>query len=108
MNRSAQTSHEQARAGYLYGIAAYGLWGVLPAYFKAMTGVAALDIVMHRILWSLPFLALLLTIARRWAEVRSALGNPRTLRLLALIGKTERDVAASEAPPIPVVDPASS
>ncbi len=30
------------------------------------------------------------------------------LRLLALIGKTERDVAASEAPPIPVVDPASS
>ncbi len=59
MNRPASPSSNRARPGYAFGIAAYGLWGVLPIYFKAIAAVSAIDIVVHRILWSLPFLAAL-------------------------------------------------
>jgi chloramphenicol-sensitive protein RarD len=63
-------------------MAAYGLWGVLPIYFKALATVGAVDIVAHRILWSLPFLVLLLFVSRGWSEVRQAIRRRRTLLLL--------------------------
>ena len=70
------------RRGFGYGVAAYGLWGVLPIYFKAIAGISAFDIVAHRVFWSLPFLALLLLITRGWGEVRQAIRRRRTLLLL--------------------------
>ena len=72
----------EIRRGFGLGVAAYGLWGVLPIYFKAIAEVAAVDIVAHRILWSLPFLALLLFVTRGWGEVAQALRRRRTLLLL--------------------------
>ncbi len=72
------------RRGFAFGVAAYGLWGVLPIYFKAIAAVAAVDIVAHRILWSLPFLALLLVVSRGWGEVAQAIRRRRTLLLLML------------------------
>jgi chloramphenicol-sensitive protein RarD len=86
MNRASQRSEidENARRGLYYGLAAYGLWGVLPIYFKALADVAPIDIVAHRIIWSLPFLALLLSIAAGWREVRQALASRRTMALLLL------------------------
>lgn len=72
----------EIRRGFLFGVAAYGLWGVLPIYFKAIAAVAAVDIVAHRVLWSLPFLALLLFIGRGWGEVAQAIRRYRTLLLL--------------------------
>ncbi|MEO8548173.1 MAG: EamA family transporter RarD [Sphingomicrobium sp.] len=84
MNRAAPSAppHRDVRRGFAFGVAAYGLWGVLPIYFKAIAAVAAIDIVAHRVLWSLPFLALLLTVSRGWSEVRQAIRRRRTLLLL--------------------------
>jgi chloramphenicol-sensitive protein RarD len=79
-----QTAESHSRGGFALGLAAYGLWGVLPLYFKAVGDVAAGDIVAHRVLWSLPFLALLITVARGWGSVRSAAARPRTIGVLAL------------------------
>lgn len=73
-----------SRVGFLFGFLAYGLWGVLPLYFKAIDQVAALNIVAHRILWSLPFLAVLITLAGGWSNVRRAVSHPKTLALLGL------------------------
>jgi chloramphenicol-sensitive protein RarD len=83
-NRSPQKAGSHLRGGFGLGLAAYGLWGVLPLYFKAVADVAAGDIVAHRVLWSLPFLALLITIARGWASVRTAFSRPKTIAVLAL------------------------
>jgi chloramphenicol-sensitive protein RarD len=80
----ARAGDQHSRRGVLLGIAAYGLWGVLPLYFKALAGVSAVDIVAHRILWSLPFLALLTTLTRGWDKVRAAFARPQTLGILAL------------------------
>jgi len=79
---SSRSPNREIHRGFAFGVAAYGLWGVLPIYFKALTGVAAVDIVAHRILWSLPFLALLLFVGRGWSEVKQAVRRRRTLRLL--------------------------
>ena len=71
-----------ARIGLAFGLLAYALWGVLPIYFKALPGVPSIDIVAHRILWSLPFLAVLVAVTRGWAQIAEGLRNRRTVRLL--------------------------
>ena len=68
--------------GFLLGLTAYALWGVLPVYFKALAAVPAVDIVAHRVLWSLPFLALLILVTRGWDKVRAVATRPRTLGIL--------------------------
>jgi chloramphenicol-sensitive protein RarD len=80
--RTAQ-SHG-VREGFLLGVAAYGFWGVLPIYFKALRSVPPVDIVAHRILWSVPVLALILSATGSWDEVRAAMRNGRLIGLLSL------------------------
>ena len=80
--RPRPSSH--ASAGVAYGLAAYGLWGLLPIYFKLLTSVPPVAIVAQRIVWSILFLAVLLAAMRRFGEVRTALRDRRTLRLLGL------------------------
>jgi len=77
-------AHARARAGLLFGLAAYGLWGVMPIYFKLLKAVPSIDIVAHRIVWSLVVLALLATLARAWDQIGAAVRNPKTLAMLFL------------------------
>ena len=74
--------HIDARQGFTLGVAAYSLWGVLPIYFKALRSIEAADIVAHRIVWSVPVLAALLTFTRTWKEVGEALRNRRAVAML--------------------------
>ncbi len=57
----------------------YGLWGLLPIYWKLFAEVPALEVMAHRIFWSFFFLCLLITAGRRWssfiAETRALLKN---------------------------------
>ncbi len=76
--------HARARHGLLLGLGAYLLWGVLPLYFKAVAHVGPLEIVAHRIVWSLFFLGALATLWRRWPAIRAAVATPRVLLTLAL------------------------
>jgi chloramphenicol-sensitive protein RarD len=78
------TAEAHSRAGFLYGLGAYALWGVLPIYFKAIARIPAVDIVAHRILWSLPFLSVLIVLGRGWPKVRAAAADRRTLGILSL------------------------
>ncbi|MFL6782888.1 MAG: EamA family transporter RarD [Sphingomicrobium sp.] len=73
-----------SRTGFLLGLGAYALWGVLPIYFKAIADVAAVDIVAHRVLWSLPFLAILIAVSRGWQKVRAAAADRKTLGILCI------------------------
>lgn len=84
MKADATPSHPHDRTGFMLGLGAYGLWGVLPLYFKAFDDVPPFDIVAHRVLWSLPLLGLLITGAKGWPAIRSAVADRRTLRILTL------------------------
>lgn len=68
--------------GIIYGAAAYVLWGLFPIYWKALQAVPAGEIIIHRILWSLVFLAIILTYRRQWQWLRSSLRNRRSLPVL--------------------------
>jgi chloramphenicol-sensitive protein RarD len=76
--------HARTRAGLLLGLGAYLLWGVLPLYFKAIGHVPATEIVAHRVVWSLIFLAVLATIWKRWLPIRAAIANRKVLGTLIL------------------------
>ena len=73
---------DRARAGLVFGLFAYGLWGVLPIYFKWLDGISPIDIVAHRVIWSLLFLAALVVATRGWSQIRTALRDRRTIALL--------------------------
>ena len=76
------------RAGLLFGLGAYAIWGVMPLYFKALAFVPATEIVAHRILWSLVLLALLASLWRRWPAIAAAFSAGRivvTLMVTSLL-----------------------
>jgi chloramphenicol-sensitive protein RarD len=77
-------AHRRARAGLFYGLAAYGLWGVMPVYFKWLQSVPSIDIVAHRIVWSLIVLVLLVSLARAWNQIGAALRSRKNMALLLL------------------------
>ncbi len=75
------TDDRTTRAGLILGIGAYVLWGVLPLYLRLLQSVPALQIVAHRVVWSLLLLALVVIAMRRTAKLRLA-ARGRTLLLL--------------------------
>ncbi|MCX8004616.1 MAG: EamA family transporter RarD [Burkholderiaceae bacterium] len=58
-------------AGVLYAAGAYALWGLFPIYIKALAAVPALEILAHRMAWSLLFVAALLAWRRGWDFLRT-------------------------------------
>ncbi|MGY1710174.1 EamA family transporter RarD [Geodermatophilus sp. SYSU D00758] len=73
---------DERRLGVLSGLAAYGMWGLFPLYFPLLEPAGGVEIVAHRVVWSLVFVTLLLTVARSWAAVRAAVADRRTLLVL--------------------------
>ena len=69
--------------GLLYAASAYVLWGLFPLYFKALQGLAAPEILAHRMTWSLAVCALLLAVLRRWQWLAGLLHRPRVLATFA-------------------------
>ena len=65
--------------GLWYALAAYGLWGFFPIYWKFLDHIGSFQILLHRMVWSLGFLLLLLLIGRDWQWLRKSLRSPRTL-----------------------------
>jgi chloramphenicol-sensitive protein RarD len=68
----------------LAALIAYVLWGVFPIYFKLVQAVPPTEVLAHRIIWAVPFGALILYLRRQWPEVRQAFAAPMTLFWLAL------------------------
>lgn len=75
---------DRTAQGLVYGIAAFSLWGVLPVYFKLLGDVPALEILAHRILWSVAFCAALLGASPRWAAVWAIFASRRRLAIFVL------------------------
>ncbi|MBX8537265.1 EamA family transporter RarD [Pseudomonas cichorii] len=74
------------RRGYILGLSAYIIWGLFPMYFKLLAAVPALEIIIHRAIWSALFGSLLLLFWKHpgwWRELRE---NPKRLAVLALSG----------------------
>ncbi|MFF2245315.1 EamA family transporter RarD [Arthrobacter sp. NPDC058130] len=71
-------------AGILFGIGAYGLWGLLPLYFYVLHPAGAVEIVANRVVWSLIFCTLLITVTRSWRVLGAAFRNRTVIGPLAI------------------------
>jgi chloramphenicol-sensitive protein RarD len=74
---------KDTRDGVVAGLIAYSIWGVLPVYFKIVATVAPLEVLLHRVVWAIPFGALIIHLRKQWPEVRRALMHRGMLFWLA-------------------------
>lgn len=69
--------------GMLQAALAYTAWGLFPLYFRELAGVGAFEIVLHRVAWSVAFLALILLWLRRWRWIAALRTQPTVLAMFA-------------------------
>jgi chloramphenicol-sensitive protein RarD len=74
----------ESRRGLLLGIAAYSLWGAFPLYWPLLEPAGAIEILAHRIVWSLVTMGVLVLVLQRGPIVRGLVADRRVFRLLAL------------------------
>lgn len=67
------------RRGYLYGLAAYVMWGFFPIYFKHLQPASPPEILAHRVIWSVVFVSLLLAAVRNWSFLKRLARSPKLL-----------------------------
>ncbi len=78
------TDMSDSQAGLLSGLCAYLIWGLFPIYFVAMKHVPALELLSHRIVWSVPFGLLILLFRRQIRDTLRTLAKPKTVALLTI------------------------
>lgn len=71
-------------AGLAFAISAYLLWGFLPLYLKALSEVPVLEVIGHRVIWSVPIAGLVLVVLGRTKDITRAIRNPRMLAMACL------------------------
>lgn len=77
---------EHRRSGLTFAISAYVLWGVLPLYFLALAPAGAWEIVAWRVLFSLAFCAIALTVTRTWRVFAALMTDRRVVLTMGLAG----------------------
>ncbi|MGW4022337.1 EamA family transporter RarD [Streptomyces sp. NPDC005009] len=77
-------SAAERRTGLLNGFAAYGMWGLVPLFWPLLKPAGAVEILAHRMVWSLFFVAAALLFIRRWAWLGELLRQPRRLALITV------------------------
>ncbi|RJT34907.1 EamA family transporter RarD [Mesorhizobium waimense] len=85
---ATETAHldedAKARRGFLLALGAYLLWGMLPFYMKAVAHLPLIEVIAHRIVWSVPIAAAVLVWAGRTADFKAAIRSPRSIAMAAL------------------------
>ncbi|WP_424861771.1 EamA family transporter RarD [Streptomyces sp. MMS24-I29] len=80
---STKGTNEQ-RAGLLSGVGAYGLWGIVPLFWPLLKPAGAIEILAHRMVWSLGVVGIALLVLRRWSWVGALVRRPRKLGLITV------------------------
>lgn len=81
--RAPRSDH---RTGLGFAVLAYGLWGILPLYFLLLAPSGPVEVVAWRVLFSLVFCALIITVTRKWPALIAVLRKPRVVMIMGLAG----------------------
>ena len=77
-------SAQSQSKGLVFGLTAYFIWGIVPLYWPHLQPASPLEILAHRVIWSLVLLGLIVGVQKSFPKVASVLRNPRSLSLLVL------------------------
>jgi len=75
----------KTRQGLYFGLGTYLLWGVTPMYFKLLEEIAPLEVLAHRVIWSLLFLSIIISVTQSWRLVRQASQHLGAILVTALL-----------------------
>jgi len=84
MNQPGKYSDAEVKSGVILGLLAYTMWGVFPVYFKWIDSVAPTEVLVHRVVWAVPFGALIIMVRHQWRDVRAAFVDRSMLFWLGL------------------------
>lgn len=76
--------NKDSRDGLISAVIAYTIWGFLPIYFLMTRSIASDEVLLHRIIWAVPFGAIIIHFRQQWPEVLRAIRNRATLAWLAV------------------------
>src|SRR5436853_152390 len=76
----------ERRAGLLQGVLAYGLWGVVAAYWKLLAHVDPIELIAHRALWGLGTFVAIVAVAGQWGALRTAMRDMKLVGTMAVSG----------------------
>jgi chloramphenicol-sensitive protein RarD len=74
------------KSGVIFALAAYGMWGFAPLYFKLLKAMPAQEILVHRIIWSVLVLCILVLVSGKLRQVRAAATNLKVMAILLVSG----------------------
>ncbi len=74
----------QQKKGMLYAALAFCMWGFAPIYFKQLDTIDALEILLHRVVWSALFLIVIVLLIKQWHKVQFVLKQPKLIGLLVV------------------------
>ncbi|MFO1175488.1 MAG: EamA family transporter RarD [Paracoccaceae bacterium] len=81
---TAPLKNEDSLRGFLFALSAYFMWGFLPLYMKALSNIDTIEVLAHRVIWSVPVALAILWWLGRTDDLKAALRNPRMLGMAAL------------------------
>lgn len=82
--QTSQPGHTAATRGFAFAFLAYLIWGLQPLFMKEVAHIPAVEILAHRIVWSVPVAGLVLFALGRTGDLKAALRSPRTLVMAAV------------------------
>lgn len=88
MSKSPPPAPDETRCGIIFGALAYGSWGVLPLYFRALEPASALEILAQRIVWSTVLCLLYWSFRRELGWLLRVVRTPRILATLSIAAAT--------------------
>ncbi|MFI5657529.1 EamA family transporter RarD [Streptomyces sp. NPDC051684] len=74
----------EGRIGLLNGFAAYGMWGLVPLFWPLLKPAGSVEILAHRMVWSLAVVGIALLFVRRWGWAKELLRQPKRLGLVSV------------------------
>lgn len=80
----ATAPNEDSLSGFLFALTAYLLWGFLPLYMKALAHIPPVEVIAHRVVWSVPLALAVLVWLGRTTDLSAALRQPRMLGMGAV------------------------
>jgi chloramphenicol-sensitive protein RarD len=75
------SKNQDTLRGFGFALSAYVLWGFLPLYLKAVSHIPAIEVVAHRVLWSVPVAGLILVVLGRTSDLGRILRDPKALAM---------------------------
>jgi len=74
----------EQRKGAIFACLAFFMWGLAPIYFKMIQHVSAFEILMHRVIWSVMFLILVVSVLSYWDKIKRILIQPKLILMLVV------------------------